>query len=681
MEIKAAKPDYISQKILAELPEKLQQFDEQTLTSEHQLQQKKAIAQIRSLVGDPMVFCNTFSEPRSTIEPSTLYEELHQDSGVFATLKHYFQQELSVNSNARKLFILSDAGMGRTCLLALLKLIHTLEYWPKQFDCQYLRFDETTIPKISSIKHPERSILLIDDIDHQPNSLNSDTGITLQRVGKILSLVKPFHRVIITCKKAALPAPQSSSFKSIGMLLLNQGRYPGFYLLRPGLTKDNNLYAQVEHYKQYQTRIDDWISTQILQSSLQDTPETHQDILTICVWIAELMQRQGKDEISLKVLRTLCQNPINAAHLESNPQQVIEIITAVNKAANQILKQNEAGSFEFVELTAKEFLVVKGVADGIISGQEKPFVVSDTLVEFLPGARISEPCHFVDEQGHFVLQGACLQDQDLSHIDLSYANLQGADLSGTKLSGAKMVGANLSFSKLIKTNLQAADLSSASLLHSNVYQADLQNANLTAVKLMATQLKNSKLEGANLMDVHFYTSEGELIDDSEITLAELSAKTIDGKVVETPEEILSSQSRQVQTKARQIHAVHSQPAQYKLGDKTSLLQFGSQYYDPDTHELLKRHPNHYDVVERLSEEQARYLQLMIDALNKPDKEVVVSIDELVASSSPSHQSYNYVLKSIANLRKALDKNNVYIKSFSGKGFYLTNKVRSFSRKA
>ncbi len=88
----------------------------------------------------------------------------------------------------------------------------------------------------------------------------------------------------------------------------------------------------------------------------------------------------------------------------------------------------------------------------------------------------------------------------------------------------------------------------------------------------------------------------------------------------------------------------------------------------------------YQVIQRLSTDQANYLDVLITA-KQSGQDTVVDIDTLIARGSPSNASYNKVLKDIAQLRRMLDKNNVYIKSLSGKGFYLSDKVKTFKTKA
>jgi hypothetical protein len=52
------------------------------------------------------------------------------------------------------MFILADAGMGKTSLLLMLKLGHLLSFWPKGYDCLLLKLGADTLERLD--KHPNQ---------------------------------------------------------------------------------------------------------------------------------------------------------------------------------------------------------------------------------------------------------------------------------------------------------------------------------------------------------------------------------------------------------------------------------------------------------------------------------------------------------------------------------------------
>lgn len=115
------------------------------------------------------------------------------------------------------------------------------------------------------------------------------------------------------------------------------------------------------------------------------------------------------------------------------------------------------------------------------------------------------------------MNGASLQDINLSGFDLSFANLFGSDLSSsrlveTNLEEANLQGANLEFCDLQKSNLQSSQLQSAKLQDAVLFEANLNNArmrgahaqrgNFQQASLQNVDLSEADLRGANLRDVN-----------------------------------------------------------------------------------------------------------------------------------------------------------------------------------
>lgn len=91
------------------------------------------------------------------------------------------------------------------------------------------------------------------------------------------------------------------------------------------------------------------------------------------------------------------------------------------------------------------------------------------------------------------LQGAKLNDADLSNAILLSADMREANLKKTILTKAIMCRANLSIADMEGVVLNEADLSGAQLVN-----AKLKNANLIHAKLCDTTLMGADLTGANL---------------------------------------------------------------------------------------------------------------------------------------------------------------------------------------
>jgi len=92
-----------------------------------------------------------------------------------------------------------------------------------------------------------------------------------------------------------------------------------------------------------------------------------------------------------------------------------------------------------------------------------------------------------------ILTGAVLCRANLNGADMEGAVLNGADLSGAQLVNAKLKNANFVRAKLCDAALMGADLTEAILT-----RADLSRANLTGAILQGTDLSGANLQGVVL---------------------------------------------------------------------------------------------------------------------------------------------------------------------------------------
>jgi len=91
---------------------------------------------------------DTFGDPRPLascyIEPEVQHHnpaDYHEDAisyvraPAFKTINHFLlNKDTPLRGGRTQLFIPSDAGMGKTSLLLMLKLAHLFNFWPKGYD-------------------------------------------------------------------------------------------------------------------------------------------------------------------------------------------------------------------------------------------------------------------------------------------------------------------------------------------------------------------------------------------------------------------------------------------------------------------------------------------------------------------------------------------------------------------
>jgi uncharacterized protein YjbI with pentapeptide repeats len=96
------------------------------------------------------------------------------------------------------------------------------------------------------------------------------------------------------------------------------------------------------------------------------------------------------------------------------------------------------------------------------------------------------------------LEGAYLDEADLTKARMPGANLNRASLSGTKLGYASMPAVMLRGASMKDTVLKGADLTYADLTHAYLRGADLTDADLDNANLTGADLTNANLTGADL---------------------------------------------------------------------------------------------------------------------------------------------------------------------------------------
>jgi uncharacterized protein YjbI with pentapeptide repeats len=97
-----------------------------------------------------------------------------------------------------------------------------------------------------------------------------------------------------------------------------------------------------------------------------------------------------------------------------------------------------------------------------------------------------------------ILTKATLCRANLNIADMEGAVLNEADLSGAQLVNAKLKGANLVEAKLCDATLMGADLTGAILTKANLSRANLTGAILTGAVFLGTDLSRANLQGAVL---------------------------------------------------------------------------------------------------------------------------------------------------------------------------------------
>ncbi len=98
--------------------------------------QKSEMQELSDIFGDPISLAKYYVEPLCQHHNPADFNEEEAISSVQSpasiTLKSFFDREITIRDGRSQLFVLSDAGMGKTSLLVMVKLHFTTSFWPKK---------------------------------------------------------------------------------------------------------------------------------------------------------------------------------------------------------------------------------------------------------------------------------------------------------------------------------------------------------------------------------------------------------------------------------------------------------------------------------------------------------------------------------------------------------------------
>jgi formylglycine-generating enzyme required for sulfatase activity len=358
---------------------------------------KTELEKIKDIMGggiDPLDLVKCYVEPQSQeINPADSADEDFNVSrqSTFEKLNEFVETGNLTNPGNNVMFILSDAGMGKTSLLAMLKLIRLTSFWPRQYECELFKLGEKTLDEAENIDEKRKTILLLDALDEDKTA----SGGVEQRILEILDATRGFHKIIITCRTQFFPALESPGkievggykcyakylsffdnkkveeylikrfFKRILFFKIKDKRKidtakkiidkMGALRCRPMLLahirefmeNEARLTGGMDEYDVYDTLLDNWLAREEIK-----TKKSKNELLTACMLLAVEMQRRQVREIPgqdlMKVVAS-CQG--------------IENVKFIDVKGRSLLNKNSQGDFRFSHYSIQEFLVAKYILE------------------------------------------------------------------------------------------------------------------------------------------------------------------------------------------------------------------------------------------------------------------------------------------------------------------------------
>jgi formylglycine-generating enzyme required for sulfatase activity len=193
------------------------------------MERKKELNDINKIMfGDPLELAQYYVEPDcQEMNPAVrrMEDEMVAKQPIMLKINQFFKQKV-FHDGSNQLVILSDAGMGKSALLVMLKLMHLTNLWHQDFACVLKKLGRGSIKEMKAIKNQRDTILLLDSLDEDPKA----HGRAKDRLLDLLEVSQPFAKVIITCRTQFFPPGEKHEMELPGQVCVGPYRCYSKYL-------------------------------------------------------------------------------------------------------------------------------------------------------------------------------------------------------------------------------------------------------------------------------------------------------------------------------------------------------------------------------------------------------------------------------------------------------------------
>lgn len=371
----------------------------------------KELDELGNVFGDPRLLAKYYVEPNCQHHNPANYDEDHGPRSyvktpIFTTLNAFLNESQLPQDGRNHLFVLADAGMGKTSLLIMLKLSQLLDFWPKSYECLLLKLGADTLERAGKHKNKTATVLLLDALDEDPTAF----GRMNERLQELIQNTLTFRHVVISCRTQFFPKPEQDAFDRDGRVTVANYTCPMVfvsffddrqvrqYLLKRfpnpwhhGLSKRQDpkflkaetmlaamkslrfrplLLAHVEDllqanhkawdsYHVYQALIKTWLRREVSkmqQQALSNIPDELQ-LWHACRLLAVYLQSQDKRALPESELKLLIQRLPMVQNLEH-----------LDFGGRSLLNRTSGLEYRFAHYSIQEFFVVDTFVTDILQG-------------------------------------------------------------------------------------------------------------------------------------------------------------------------------------------------------------------------------------------------------------------------------------------------------------------------
>lgn len=500
-------------------------------------ERKKELDEIANIFGNPSELAEYYVEPDcqqfnpaedNEDELSTVVRE-----PIFRRIETFFSG--SRREGKHQMLVLSDAGMGKTSLLLMLKLAHIVSFWPKSHNCILLKLGDDTLEKVSSYASVSDTILLLDALDEDPLSF----GKIEKRLTDILAVSYNFKRVIVTCRTQFFsggfdpfdrrgqvevggfmcPVIYNSFFSDEQVDKYLEKRFAnskdkkrlikkskillekmGSLRLRPMLLThiEDFLESNETNWQEhtiYRALIRAWLLREQRKAVNRKTefPSTEK-LINACRILAVQLQYFKKRHISAKDFEEISKKNTDLSELDK-----------IDIGGRSLLNKNSDGEYRFAHYSIQEYLVIDAYLYGnmpINSNINKTKLMYSFYINCLKDdknkVKRTRPINM------FSLKNANLSNKNLDLLNFENTNFENANLHNTSLLHTNLKDSNFKFCNLSSADLRGSDLTNTLFDQCNFDSTNLFNTNLhkSSVNLATYKCKPILPKQINIQDIN-----------------------------------------------------------------------------------------------------------------------------------------------------------------------------------
>lgn len=523
----------------------------------------KELAKLSSVFGDPKALSKYYVEPNCQHHnPADSDDDVVANirMSAFKFLSEFLSKKSDIPDGRSHCLLLADAGMGKTSLFVIFKLMHIMSFLPKKVNCDLIKLGRTSINDINRIHDPRNTILLLDALDEDPEGvLNIEN-----RIVDLLEVTSGFKKVLISCRTQYLPEGDFSPFDHLGVLHLKGYVCPTIFLslfeedqvteyLKKRFPRSQNKRlrsqkiiqsmeslrfrplllsfiedlldvddSQLTEYHVYHRLIVAWLRREERKIRKHLKIEVSwEELLSICVEVSVFMQRgDGRDLIPEDLEALIRKN------------KKYKLFKKIDVGGRSLLNKNSDGAFRFSHYSIQEFLIAYSVVENKINSDDLTRSTSrvlDFLRPFNWGEIKVDALYFDDlEIKNMEIEDAILSEVSFDRAVFCDTTFSSSNFSRTRLNdceffrckftdidfsdssflGARFNECKFDNCKFNESRMRKVSFEKCEILNSAIQETDLEASNFVESSLQDVDFGNSLLDYAdmsksNLIDCGF----------------------------------------------------------------------------------------------------------------------------------------------------------------------------------